>query len=88
MRGVSTKTPERVAEAQRLRDEGLSYAQIGERLGLHGQSIYSWLTGNSSTERVQRYRADAAKRERDREVSRRWKREKLGQPGLPKRDAA
>jgi hypothetical protein len=39
------------------------------------------------TDRVRRYRSDPEKRERDREFSRRWKREHLGQPGLPK-DAA
>lgn len=37
-----------------------------------------------STERTRRYRQDEAKREKDRERSRRWKREHLGQPGLPK----
>lgn len=34
--------------------------------------------------RVRRYRSDPDKRERDREASRRWKREHLGQPGMPK----
>lgn len=34
--------------------------------------------------RVRRYRSDPEKRERDREASRRWKREHLGQPGLPR----
>jgi hypothetical protein len=29
------------------------------------------------------YREDPAKRERDREIARRWKREHLGQPGRP-----
>lgn len=37
-----------------------------------------------STPLVRRYRSDPVKRERDREASRRWKREHLGQPGLPK----
>jgi hypothetical protein len=35
-----------------------------------------------STDAVRKYREDPEKRERDRERSRRWKREHLGQPGL------
>jgi hypothetical protein len=36
-----------------------------------------------ATCRVRQYRKDPEKRERDRERSRRWKREHLGQPGRP-----
>jgi hypothetical protein len=39
----------------------------------------------TSTERTRRYRTDPEKRELDRECARRWKREHLGQPGLPRR---
>jgi hypothetical protein len=35
------------------------------------------------TARVRKYRSDPVKAERDREISRRWKREHLGQPGKP-----
>lgn len=35
------------------------------------------------TARTRHYRSDPAKAERDRERSRRWKREHLGQPGRP-----
>jgi hypothetical protein len=40
-------------------------------------------TGYKSTDAVRQYRSDPEKRERDRERSRRWKREHLGQPGKP-----
>jgi hypothetical protein len=41
-----------------------------------------------STERTRKYRSDPEKRDRDREASRRWKREHLGQPGKPKGEAS
>lgn len=84
MRGVSTKTPERVERARVLREAGLSYAAIGCELDIAATCVRAWLTGDSSTPYVRRYRSDPERRERDREVSRRWKREHLGQPGKPK----
>jgi hypothetical protein len=46
----------------------------------------AWLEARPgySTEGVRRYRQDPERRELDRERSRRWKREHLGQPGLPR----
>lgn len=44
MRGITTKTPERVAEAQRLRDEGLKYIEIAVRLGVARSTISIWLS--------------------------------------------
>lgn len=43
MRGTTTKTPERVAEAKHLYDNGLSYPAIAERFGVCRQTIFAWL---------------------------------------------
>lgn len=43
MRGRTVKSPELVAEAQRLRGEGLVYREIGERLGVPLKSVYQWI---------------------------------------------
>lgn len=40
------------------------------------------------TAATRKYRSDPDKRERDRERSRRWKREHLGQSGLPRKASA
>lgn len=79
------KTPERVAQAKALRADGLNYAEIGRRLDADRGAVRRWVLGETSTEAVRRYRRDPTKRERDLEVSRRWKREHLGQPGQPRR---
>jgi hypothetical protein len=53
------------------------------------RSCYARVMGYPpSTEKVRKYRSDPEKLERDREASRRWKREHLGQPGLPRKKAA
>lgn len=45
MRGVNNRTPERVAEAQRLRAEGLTYRQIADSLGdISLKTVAEWLT--------------------------------------------
>lgn len=44
MRGRSTKTPERVAEAQRLRAAGMYYREIAERLEVHQSTVIAWIT--------------------------------------------
>ncbi len=60
-------------------DAGRRYGWRRERCAI----CYGRLMGYpNSTAAVRRYRSDPEKRERDRERSRRWKREKLGQPGL------
>lgn len=42
-RGTTRKTPERVAEAIRLREEeGLIYREIGERLGVSTGTAFEW----------------------------------------------
>jgi hypothetical protein len=54
----------------------------GWRRGLC-RACYRAAMGYLSTPFTRRYRSDPEKRERDRERSRRWKRENLGQPGRP-----
>lgn len=58
MRGITTKTPERVAEAQRLRAEGTSCRMIAERMEVSYQTISSWLNDpdlSKSRARKKRY---------------------------------
>lgn len=43
MRGVTVKTPERVAEAQRMRAEGYLLREIAERYGVRVQTASSWI---------------------------------------------
>jgi hypothetical protein len=43
MRGFTTKTPERLAEAVRLREMGLRYEEIAERLGISRATAYAWI---------------------------------------------
>lgn len=60
-RGYPVKTPGRVAEAQRLRGEGKTLAQIGERFGVRTQTVSSWLTDPDGTlQAVRRARSTAA----------------------------
>lgn len=49
MRGHTVKTPERVAEAQRLREQGQTYAQIGERFGVSIKTAHQWVTDPDGT---------------------------------------
>ena len=59
MRGHPTKTPERVAEAQRLRAQGLKWREIAERLGVHWKTAYNWVTdpdGSQKRARIDSYR--------------------------------
>lgn len=44
MRGHPTKTPERVAEAQRLRAQGLTWREVGERLDVPTQTAHGWVS--------------------------------------------
>lgn len=44
MRGRPVKTPELVAAAQRLRAEGLTHGEIGERFGVANQTVHAWLS--------------------------------------------
>lgn len=44
MRGTSVKTPERVAQAQQMRADGLTLREIGERLGVALNTASSWLS--------------------------------------------
>ena len=49
-----------VAEASRLRDEGLLLREIGARLGVSAKTVHAWLSdpdGSKARERKQRYRA-------------------------------
>lgn len=44
MRGVTVKTPERVAEAQRMRAEGMLLREIAEHFGIAHQTAHYWIT--------------------------------------------
>lgn len=44
MKGHPVRTPERVAEAQRLRAEGRTYREIGEALGVAKNTAAEWIT--------------------------------------------
>lgn len=44
MKGVTMKTPDRVAEAQRLRDAGWLYRQIAESSGVSVSTVHAWVT--------------------------------------------
>lgn len=54
MRGRTVRTPELVAEATRLRAEGLTYKQIGEVLGVSLQAAREWITDPDSAQRTAR----------------------------------
>ena len=43
MRGITTKTPERVAEARRLREQGFLLREIAERLDVSAKTVDTWL---------------------------------------------
>ncbi len=58
-RGVLMKTPERVAEAQRLRADGLTWRAIGERLGVSYKTAHGWVNdpdGSRLAARKETYR--------------------------------
>lgn len=58
MRGYPQRTPELVAEAQRLRDLGLMWREVGERLGVPFQTAHMWATdpdGSKHRKRVEGY---------------------------------
>lgn len=74
--------------AQSLHATGLSYAEIGRRLGVTRGAAYSAVHPDRNAAAKHRYREDAAKAEREREASRRWKRHHLGQPGRRKESDA
>jgi hypothetical protein len=44
VRGRTVRTPERVAEAQRLRAEGLTWREVGARLGVSLKTAHEWAT--------------------------------------------
>lgn len=60
MRGFAVKTPERVAEARRLREQGQTLAQIGERYGVSHNTISTWLNDPDGTRMAAR-RAKSAR---------------------------
>lgn len=43
MRGVTCKSPESIARARALRAEGLTFREIGERLGVSLRTAHDWL---------------------------------------------
>lgn len=51
--------PDRLTEAKRLRAEGLTYREIGERVGVHLATVHRWLNP-ASREVSRRYQADPA----------------------------
>lgn len=58
MRGVPAKTPERVAEAQLLRAQGVMYREIAERFGISTQTAHAWVNdpdGSLARQRKRRY---------------------------------
>lgn len=58
MRGRTVRTPERVAEAQRMRSEGKFLREIAEHFGIGVQTAHAWLTdpdGSILRERRRKY---------------------------------
>jgi DNA-binding CsgD family transcriptional regulator len=58
VRGQTVRTPERVAEAQRLRAEGKTYREIGETLGVSLKTAFGWITdpdGSALRERQSKF---------------------------------
>lgn len=60
MKWAMRRTPELVSQAAELRRLGWSYSTIGRRMGLHGNTIRSWLE-------VDQYLADRQRRNRRRQ---------------------
>ena len=50
MRGYAVKTPERVAEAQRLRAAGWLLRELAERYGVRVQTVQGWLSDPDGTQ--------------------------------------
>jgi transposase len=56
-RGQTAKTPERVAEAQRLYDSGLFHREIAERMGVARSTVAAWIDDpNLDKQRARRLR--------------------------------
>lgn len=62
---------EKIAKAKRLRDEGLTYAEIAEQLGVTASCVQKWLNPERTKEWL---RHDNARPERKR-VKRQWEKE-------------
>ena len=62
MKGNRKRTPALVAKVRRLRDEGLSFNAIGERIGVSDCTIACWLDGARWEKRKARQRLDNARR--------------------------
>jgi hypothetical protein len=58
-RGYPVKTPERVAEARRLREDGKTLAQIGAVWGIATATIHAWLSDSDGVLLAARRRASA-----------------------------
>jgi DNA-binding CsgD family transcriptional regulator len=54
VRGQTARTPERVAEAQRLRAAGKTYREIGEALGVSLKTAFGWITDPDGSARRER----------------------------------
>jgi len=59
MRGVAVKTPERVAEAQRMRAEGMLLREIGAHFGVSTKTIDGWLHDADGVKQATRTAASA-----------------------------
>lgn len=70
---MNKKTPELVAEALRLRKQGMTLAAIGRQLGVGGKTINCWIDPEATEKRRERVRKwQEANRERARELCRKW----------------
>jgi DNA-binding CsgD family transcriptional regulator len=54
MRGTTVRSPLKVAEAVRLRAQGLTYRAIGERLSVNCRTAHEWVTDPDGARRDQR----------------------------------
>jgi hypothetical protein len=57
-RGQAMKTPERVAEVIRLREEGMSFGRIAERMGVAYSTVYTWWLDPDGSKQAERHRRD------------------------------
>jgi transposase len=58
-RGISAKTPERLAQVLQFQSDGLGFQEIADRLELPYKTVYNWITdpdGAKKRSRVDRYR--------------------------------
>lgn len=49
VRGYPVRTPERISEAIRMRDEGMAYSKIGAHFGVTAGTAFNWVTDTDGT---------------------------------------